>query len=92
MILNLSEAPNDPIERLLWLSGVREAVTDELEAEFARTYYTARLQGRLQAAILAGPYAKKRVLAFTRHENQKRGRTVRWGDRADPTSSAYRTG
>jgi len=91
-ILNLNEAPSDPIERLLWLSGVKEAVTSELETEFAKTYYNARLQGRLQSAILAGPYAKKRVLAFTRQENQKRGRTVRWGDRMDPTSTAYRTG
>jgi hypothetical protein len=90
MILNLADAPSDPIERLLWLSGVREAVSDELDHEFSVSYYEARLQGRLATAIAAGPYARKRVLAFTRAENQRRGRTVRWGDRADPTSTAYR--
>jgi hypothetical protein len=89
MILNLSEAPKDPIERLLYLSGVNEQVRKELDAAFAEAYFEARLQRRLDAAVAAGPYARKRVLAYTRHENQKRGRSVRWGDGADATSTAY---
>jgi hypothetical protein len=28
-------------------------------------------------------------LAWTRQENERRGRVVRWGDGLDPTSSAY---
>jgi hypothetical protein len=39
--------------------------------------------------VSAGPYARKRVLAMTRRENRRRGRSVRWGDGADPTSTAY---
>lgn len=88
-LLNLSDAPEDPIKRIMWLSGVKEQATKELEAAFAAAYYDARLQRQLDAAVAAGPYARKRVLAFTRHENQRRGRSVRWGDGADPTSSAY---
>lgn len=90
MILNLDGAPKDPIERVLWLSGVNEQVRKELDEAFAEAYFEARLQRRLDAAIAAGPHARKRVLAYTRHENQKRGRTVRWNDGADPTSTAYK--
>lgn len=89
MLLNLSDAPADPIERILWLSGVKEQAAKELDEAFASAYFDARLQRRLDIAISAGPHARKRVLAYTRQENQKRGRTVRWGDGADPTSTAY---
>lgn len=89
MILRLDEAPKDPVERIMWLSGVMDAVREELDAAFEEAYFEARLQRRLEAAIAAGPYARKRALAFTRHANQKRGRTVRWNDGADPTSTAY---
>jgi hypothetical protein len=89
-ILNLADAPKDPVERVVWLSGVNEQVRKELDAAFAEAYFEARLQSRLDAAIAAGPYARKRALAYTRHENQRRGRTIRWGDGADPTSTAYR--
>jgi len=89
MLLNLADAPTDPIERLMWLSGVKEQAAKELDDAFAIAYFEARLQRRLDSAIAAGPYARKRVLRYTRQENQKRGRTVRWQDGADPTSTAY---
>ena len=92
MMLNMDDAPSDPIERLMWLTGAKAQVAKELEQEFREAYFNARIQGRLDAAVSAGPYARKRVLAFTRAENEKRGRTVRWGDRADPTSTAYYSG
>jgi hypothetical protein len=88
-ILNLDAAPADPIERIMWLSGVMEQAKAELDAAFAEAYFEARFQGNLETAIKAGPYARKRVLAYTRQENQRRGRVVRWGDGADPTSTAY---
>jgi hypothetical protein len=89
-LLNLSDAPDDPIERVMYLSGVMEQVRKELDAAFAEAYFEARLQHRLESAIAAGPYAKKRVLAYTRRENQRRGRIIRWGDGLDATSTAYR--
>lgn len=89
MILNLADAPRDPLERVMWLSGVNEAVRHELVEAFGGAYFEARLHGQLEAAITAGPHGRKRVLAFTRAENERRGRTVRWGDGADPTSTAY---
>lgn len=85
-LLSLSDAPDDPVERLMWLTGARETLDRELLQAFGEAYFNARLEGRLEAAIAAGPYARKRVLAFTRHENERRGRTVRWGDDADPLS------
>jgi 3-methyladenine DNA glycosylase Mpg len=89
MLLNLDEAPKDPIERLMYLSGVKEQVNRELEDELAEAYFQARLQRRFEAALAAGPYKLKRALALTRHENQKRGRSIRWNDGLDSTSSAY---
>lgn len=88
-LLNLEPAPTEPIERIMWLSGVKEQVAAELDAAFAEAYFEARLQRRLDTAVKAGPYPRLRVLALTRHENERRGRTVRWNDGADPTSTAY---
>lgn len=89
-LLNLDNLPDDPIEAVVWLGGVAEQVRKELDLAFGQAYFDARLQGQLNAAILAGPYAKKRVLAYTRAENERRGRLVRWGDGVDVTSTAYR--
>jgi hypothetical protein len=89
MMLNLDDAPEAPIERLLWLSGVMEAVKAELDAEFAEAYYEARLEGVFDTATGLGLHSKKRALAFTRAENERRGRTIRWNDGVDPTSTAF---
>lgn len=89
-ILNLDDAPADPIERIMWLSGVAEAVRRELDAEYAEAYFNARLQRRLQAAIDVGTHSRRQVLAYTRAENERRARIVRWGDGADPTSTAFK--
>jgi hypothetical protein len=89
-LLNLDPAPDDPVERIMWLSGVMKQAKSELDDQLAKAYFDARLQGRLDAAVSAGPYARKTVLAITRRENQSRGRMVRWRDGADPSSSAFR--
>ena len=88
-ILNLADAPEDPIKRIMWLSGVHEQAEKELALAFAAAYFEARLQRRLDSAVDAGVHSRKRILAFTRAENEKRGRPVRWGDGADKTSTAY---
>ena len=88
-LLNLDDLPPDPIEAIVWLSGVREQVNKELDAAFAGAYFSARFRGQLDAAVAAGPHALKRVLAYTRGENNRRGRTVRWGDKVDATSTAF---
>lgn len=88
-ILNLDAAPTDPIERIMWLTGVKEKALAELDEAFRVAYYKARLERRFDAAIAAGPYAKKRALAMTRAENNRRGRAIRWNDGLDATSTAY---
>jgi hypothetical protein len=80
-ILDLTGLPHDALERLLWLSGVMEQVQDEMKVEWQRAYYDARLQQRLDAAEALGLHSHKKVMAFTRAENNARGRGVRWGDR-----------
>ena len=80
-LVDFSGAPDDPLPRLLWLSGVREAVANELDAEYRRTYFTARQQGVLDQALNLGLHSRKRVMAYTRAENERRGRVIaRWGD------------
>jgi hypothetical protein len=44
------------------------------------------MTGRLDAALALGLHSRNGVLRRTRHENEARGRMMRWGDRADPTS------
>lgn len=79
-ILNLDQAPEDSIERLMWLSGVEAAVKTALDKEFQSAYFYARFSQRLDAALSLHLHPEKRVLAWTRAENEARGRAIRWGD------------
>lgn len=79
-VLSLRDAPRDPVDRLVWLADAQAQVADELRDAFAEAYFTARLQGLFQAALDLKIHGRKTALAFTRHENERRGRAVRWGD------------
>lgn len=80
-LLDFSAAPDSPIERLLWLSGVMEQAKAELTAEYQRVYFQARTQGMLKDAVALGIHSRKSVLALTRHENQRLGVPIRrWDD------------
>lgn len=81
MILNLDAAPTEPLARLMWLSGVREQVASELDREYRLLYFQLRLEGRLDEAASLMLHSHKKIMAFTRAENEARGRLVRWGDR-----------
>lgn len=89
MILNLDDAPKDPIERIIWLDGVNKAVRIELEAEYQRAYFGARITKRFDEAVAVGRTSRKRALAWTRKQNETTGRTIRWNDGADPSSTNY---
>jgi hypothetical protein len=79
-ILNLKGAPDDPIERLIWLGGVKEQVEAEMNYQWQEAYFWARFTGRLDAALNLGLHSRKRVMAYTRAENEHRARMIRWGD------------
>lgn len=80
MTVNFDAAPTDPVERLLWLSGAREAFEAQLNAEWQRSYFDCRRTGRLDTAMSLGLHSRKRIMAFTRHENELRGRMIKWND------------
>jgi len=80
MLVDFSDAPDDPIERLMWLSGVREQTQRELDHEYQKAYFESRLQQRFKFALDLHLHSKKRALAFTRAENEARGRPLKWGD------------
>ena len=80
MILDFADAPDDPVKRVFWLAELERIVAEEIAEQYQRAYFTARLQGTLDAAIDFGPHARRRVIEMTRRENERRGRTVRWGD------------
>lgn len=80
-ILDLTQAPATPIERLIYLSSVMEEAKTELTAEYQRAYFEARSQGLLSAAVDLGIHSRKSILALTRHENNRLGRVIRrWDD------------
>lgn len=79
-ILNLRDAPDDPIERLVWLGGVDEQVKAEMDWQWQEAYFWARFTGRLDAALALGLHSRKKVMAYTRAENENRARMIRWGD------------
>lgn len=81
MYLDLSSAPSDPIERLVWLSGLDQAVRKEINAAWQETYFEARLKGMFDTALNLNLHPRKKALAWTRHENEALGRAVsRWND------------
>lgn len=79
-ILDLSDAPDDPIERLIWLGGVLEQVHKELDPQWRQAYFWARFTGRLDDALRLGLHSRKKIMGYTRAENESRGRLIRWGD------------
>lgn len=88
-ILNTGDLPRDPVEQIMWLDGVKAQVTEELDLLYEEAYFQARVTGRFDAAVNTGRASRKRALAWTRRGNEKRGRTIRWNDKADPTSTNY---
>jgi hypothetical protein len=52
----------------------------ELEPEWQQAYFWARFTGRLDAALALRLHSQKKVMAYTRAENEARGRLIRWGD------------
>lgn len=79
-ILNLPDMPDDPIERLVYLSGVKEQVAKELDDLYTEAYFWCRFTGRLAPALALRYHSRKKVMAYTRAGNESIGRTVRWGD------------
>lgn len=80
MRIDFSDAPKDPVERLIWLSGARDAFDAQIEPLWQRAYFEARQTGRLDAALHLGHHSRKRVMAYTRAENERTGRQWKWGD------------
>lgn len=72
--------PTDSLERLIWLQQTMARLEREAEAEYQRLYFTLRLEQRLDVAQSLGLHSHKKIMAYTRAENESRGRMVRWGD------------
>lgn len=88
-ILNLADCPTDPVEAIIWLDGVGEAVRHELDAAYENAYFEARVRGQFETALAVGRAPRKRALAWTRRRNNRLGRQIRWSDGLDPSSSAF---
>jgi hypothetical protein len=88
-LLNLKDAPTDPIERIMWLDGAIDQAKTEVDDALAAAYFEARLQRRFTEALANGKTSKKRALALTRRRNNQTGRQIRWGDGLDTSSTAY---
>lgn len=64
----------------MYLSGVKEQALLELHDAYQRCYYRARVEQRFDAALDLHLHSKKQAIAFTRHENFRRGSSLKWGD------------
>ena len=80
MQIDLTDPPKDPIERLVWLSGARDAFDAAVTPMWQKAYFEARQTGRLDAALGLRYHSLKKIMAFTRAENERLGRQWRWGD------------
>jgi hypothetical protein len=89
MRVDLSDLPDDPLERLAHLGEVEEQIRVEIHRAYANAYFDARLTGQIDDAISVRRHGRRRILSMTRWLNRERGSSVRWGDRLDRTSTAY---
>lgn len=80
MKIDLTDPPQDPIERLVWLSGAKEAFDNQIEPMWRKAYFEARQTGRLDSALAMHFHSRKKIMAFTRAENERTGRQWKWGD------------
>lgn len=71
-------APSDPLQLLQWITDQRQQL-DQLTRE---ALFEARLNGTFDEAVELSGLSRKRALAETRHENESRGRMVRWSGKA----------
>lgn len=69
------QRPTDPLQLLAWINTQRQ----ELEQLTQRALFDARMEGTFEEAIQISGLSRTRALALTRHENEARGRMVRWG-------------
>lgn len=71
----MAKRPTDPLRLLQWIN--------EQQAQLNRmrrtALFEARLEGTFEQAIAISGLSRKRAVAETRHENEDRGRMVRWG-------------
>jgi hypothetical protein len=73
-------APHDPLERVKYLLDLRQQLNAQLWTAIEDAYFEARLQQRLDEALVLGLHSRKVIMASTRHANERRGRQVRWND------------
>lgn len=86
-MLNIADAPEDPIELLSWAVTQRERINDELDRLTADALFDARLENRFEEAVAASGLSYSRALRLTRNVNEQRGRQVRWRDALDGRST-----
>lgn len=65
----------DPLDQLAYVNRMAK----RLETLRREALFEARLQGEFEEAIRLSGLSRKRALAETRHENEARGRMIRWG-------------
>lgn len=80
-LIDMSEAPENPVERLVWLDGIDQVLRREVNRAWQEAYFRARLEGVFDRALDLHLHTPRRAVAWTRHENEARGRVItRWND------------
>jgi hypothetical protein len=77
-LLDLTEAPREPVHRVLWLSELSNLLAEELHLAYRKAYFEARQQGTFEVAVEVGPFSRTVALAMTREHNEATGRQLRW--------------
>lgn len=71
------QRPTDPLELLAWINAKRR----ELDRIEQTALFDARIEGRFDEAVQISGLSVTKAMALTRHENEARGRMMRWGSR-----------
>ena len=80
---------DDPIANLQQLARERHRLLTEIEAAMTELLVEARLERRFDAAVGASGLSRTTCLKLTREYNERGGRSIRWADGLDPTSTAH---
>lgn len=72
----MSTPPTTDTDALSWAMAAQR----EADEAWRECFFEARLGGWLEEAVRSSPHSRTQALAMTRAENERRGRSVRWGD------------
>jgi len=85
----MAKTTETPVSELAELAAERRRVLADIDARMVPHLVQARLERCFPEAVKASGLSATAALRLTREYNERAGRSIRWSDGLDPTSTAH---